>query len=183
MDSAFLRIFLLQRTGRKLAGLVDACDRVLSELTRVNIAHPVVTEPLAINPDLVIIDTRDFIIRFDGSFIPDVGSGIGISLAYRDSATHIATFSVPTTTTDAQRTEALGPTLAALIVATMEGQRFWIEGDSQYVIGLLNREYMSRDLFLYTCSELVSDVLQKKAFFNYKWIPRERNQVCDALAK
>ena len=32
-----------------------------------------------------------------------------------------ATFSVPTTTTDAQRTEALGPMLAALIVATMEG--------------------------------------------------------------
>ena len=77
--------------------MVDACDSVLSELTRVSIAHPVVTAPLAIIPDMVIIDTRDFIIRFDGSFIPDVGSGIGISLAYRDSTTHIATFSVPTT--------------------------------------------------------------------------------------
>jgi hypothetical protein len=63
--------------------------------------------------------------------------------------------------------------LAALIVATMDGQRFWVEGDSQYVIGLLNREYLSRDLFLYTCAELVSDVLQRKAFFKYKWIPRE----------
>ena len=61
--------------------MVDACDRVLSDLTRVNIAHPVVTAPLAITPDLVIIDTRDFIIRFDGSYIPDVGSGIGISVS------------------------------------------------------------------------------------------------------
>ncbi len=80
-----------------------------------------VTAPLAITPDMVIIDTREFLIRFDGSFIPNVGSGIGLSFAYRDSSTHIATFLVPTTTTDAQRTEALGPTLAALIVATMQG--------------------------------------------------------------
>jgi ribonuclease HI len=42
---------------------------------------------------------------------------------------------------------------------------------------------MSRDLFLYTCVELISDVLSKKAFFRYKWIPRENNGVCDALAK
>ena len=94
---------------------------MLSQLTRVTLAHPVVTAPLAITPDMVIIDTREFLIRFDGSFIPNVGSGIGLSLAYRDSSTHIATFSVPTTTTDAQRTEAFGPTLAALIVATMQG--------------------------------------------------------------
>ena len=94
---------------------------MLSQLTRVTLAHPVVTAPLAITPDVVKIDTREFLIRFDGSFIANVGSGIGLSLAYRDSSTHIATFSVPTTTTDAQRTEALGPTLAALIVATMQG--------------------------------------------------------------
>jgi hypothetical protein len=42
---------------------------------------------------------------------------------------------------------------------------------------------MSRDLFLYTCAELISDVLSKRAFFRYKWIPRENNGVCDALAK
>ena len=42
---------------------------------------------------------------------------------------------------------------------------------------------MSRDLFLYTCAEVVSDVLHKKAFFKYVWIPRERNGMCDALAK
>lgn len=57
--------------------------------------------PLAIAPDVVILDTRDFLIRFDGSYMPDVGSGIGLTLGYRDSSTHIATFSVPTSTADA----------------------------------------------------------------------------------
>jgi hypothetical protein len=104
-----------------LAALIDGCDHVLLTLTRATIANPVITAPLAIAPDLVIIDTREFLIRFDGSLIPNTGSGIGISLAYRYSSIHIATFSVPTTTTDAQRTEVLGPTLAVLLVATMEG--------------------------------------------------------------
>ena len=84
-------------------------------------ATPTIRLPMAIDPDLVIIDTREFLIRFDGSYMPDIGSGIGITLGYCDSDTHIATFSVPTKTTDAQRTELLGPTLAALIVATMDG--------------------------------------------------------------
>ena len=104
-----------------MAELIDRCDSILSSLTHTTLANPVITTPLAIAPDLVIVDTRDFLIRFDGSYIPHIGSGIGISLAYRDSSSHIATFSVPTATIDAQRTEVLGPTLAALIVATMEG--------------------------------------------------------------
>ncbi len=84
-----------------MATLIDKCDGILSSLTRATMANPVVTTPLVIAPDLVILDTRDFMIRFDGSFIPDVGSGIGISLAYRNSPSLIATFSVPTTTKDA----------------------------------------------------------------------------------
>ena len=84
-------------------------------------AIPTIISPLAIDPDLVIIDTSEFLIRFDGSYMPGVGSGIGITLVYRDSDIPIATFSVSTKTTDAQRTELLGPTFAALIVATMEG--------------------------------------------------------------
>ena len=101
--------------------MVDGCDAVLSSLDRVSLANPTITLPLTISPDLVILDTREFLIRFDGSYMPDVGSGIGITLGYRDSPTPIATFSVPTKTADAQRTEVLGPTLAALIVATMDG--------------------------------------------------------------
>jgi hypothetical protein len=103
-----------------LVALIDGCDNMLQSLTRVSMATPTIRLPMAIDPDLVIIDTREFLIRFDGSYMPDVGSGIGITLGYRDSDIPIATFSVPTKTTDAQRTELLGPTLAALIVA-MEG--------------------------------------------------------------
>jgi len=104
-----------------LVALIDGFDEVFTSLSRVTITNPTVIQSLPIDPDLVIIDTREFIIRFDGSYMPDVGSGIGITLGYRNSPTCIATFSVPTSTTDAQRTEVLGPTLAALIVATMEG--------------------------------------------------------------
>ena len=101
--------------------MIDGCDEVLASLTRVTLANPPVLASLSIAPDLVIIDTREFQIRFDESCMPGVGSGIGITLGYRDSPTSIATFSVPTKTAHAQRTEVLGPTLEALIVATMEG--------------------------------------------------------------
>ena len=101
--------------------LIDGCDEVFASLTRVSMALPTIRSPLTIDPDLVIIDTRYFFMQFDGSYMPGVGSGIGITLGYCDSDIPIATFSVPTTTYDAQRTELLGPTFAALIVATMEG--------------------------------------------------------------
>ena len=94
---------------------------MLLSLDRVSLANPTVPLPLTISPDMVIFDTREFLIRFDGSYMPDVGYGIGITLGYQDSPTPIATLSVPTKTADAQRTEVLGPTLAALIVATMDG--------------------------------------------------------------
>ena len=101
MDASFLRIFLLQRTGRELVALIDGIDLVLSSLTRASLANPTIVAPLAIAPDVVTIDTRDFLIRFDGSYMADIGSGIGVTLGYRDSLTHIATFSVPTASRDA----------------------------------------------------------------------------------
>ena len=101
MDQNFLRIFLLQRTGRELAFLVDAFVAVLSQLSRAALADPLVTVPSAIAPDVVTLDTRDFRIRFDRSFMADVGSGIGVTLGYYNSPTHIARFSIPTTSTDA----------------------------------------------------------------------------------
>ena len=81
--------------------MIDGCDEVLASLTRVTLSNPLVISSLPIDPDLVIMDTREFQIRFDGSFMPGVGSGIGITLAYRDSTEYIATFSVPTKTVDA----------------------------------------------------------------------------------
>ena len=101
MDVEFLRLFLLQCKGSELAALIDACDDVLSSLTRVSLVSPNVRSPLTIDPDLVILDTREFIIRFDGSYMPTLGSGVGMTLGYRDSENHIATFSVPTKTNDA----------------------------------------------------------------------------------
>ena len=58
MDSAFLRIFLLQHTGSELATLVDGYDTILTSLNRASLATPVITQPLAIDPNLVILDTR-----------------------------------------------------------------------------------------------------------------------------
>ena len=121
MDVEFLRIFLLQRTGRELVALIDGCDEVIASLSRVDLANPPVTLSLPIDPDMVILDTREFLIQFDGSYMLDTGSGIGVTLGYRDFPTPFATFSVPTKTTDAQRTEVLGPTLAALLVAPIDG--------------------------------------------------------------
>jgi hypothetical protein len=95
-----------------LVTLIDGCDEIFASLTRVTLASPPVLSSLPIDPDLVIIDTREFLIRFDGSYMPGIGSGIGGTLGFRDLPTHIATFSVPTKTSDAQRTEVLGPTLA-----------------------------------------------------------------------
>ena len=58
MDSAFLRIFLLQRKGSELATLIDGCDAILTSLNRASLATPVITQPLTIDPNLVILDTR-----------------------------------------------------------------------------------------------------------------------------
>lgn len=88
-----------------------------------------------------------------------MGAGIGLTLRFLRSDDLIASFSVPTKTKDAQRTEVLGPTLAALVSSTMAGGQFWIEGDSQYVIGLLDKRYLPNDMFLYNCVELVRDLM------------------------
>ena len=66
----------------------------------------------------------------------------------------------------------LGPTFAALIASTFSGQFFDIEGDSSYVIGALNKEYMVNDVFLYNCIELIFDLFGKNRWYHAQWIPR-----------
>ena len=66
----------------------------------------------------------------------------------------VGSASVPATTADAQRTEALGPALLALLLAPIGFKRVHIFGDSLYIIGLLNRRFQARDLFLYNCVQL-----------------------------
>lgn len=119
----------------ELAAIVDALDDVLAAGNRRTTPSP----PMAMPPFYPSIDSRQYSIRFDGSFIKGKGAGIGITLSYRNSTGLIASFSVPTKTYDAQRTEILGPTLASLLVACFGGSLFFVEGDSAYVIGLLNR--------------------------------------------
>lgn len=52
----------------------------------------------------------------------------------------------------------MGPALAALVLSTLPGRRVWFEGDSKYVISLLNKELAPGDVFLYCCAELVFDL-------------------------
>lgn len=58
-----------------------------------------------------------------------------------------------------------------------------IEGDSSYVIGLLDRRYLPNDMFLFNCLELLQDLLGTGKWMKPKWISRELNGVCDALAR
>lgn len=91
----------MQRSGRELASLVDAIDDVLGGRTTRQLAQNPIIESLPIAPDLVTLDTRDFLIRFDGSLIADVGAGIGVTLGYKGCNDLIASFSVPTKSGDA----------------------------------------------------------------------------------
>ena len=111
------------------------------------------------------------------------GAGIGVTLGYGHSAELIASFSLPTKTKDAQRTEMLGPTFGALICSTFTGRHFRVEGDSSYVMGLLGRQYLPNDMFLFNCLELIRDLLGAGKFIDPSWIPRANNSVCDALAR
>ena len=79
----------------------------------------------------------------------------------------------------------LGPTLGALIASTLGCRLFQIEGDSKYVIGAILKEYLVTDLFLYNCTELIFDLLSstRNCWFTARWIPRDQNETCDALAK
>ena len=77
----------------------------------------------------------------------------------------------------------LGPTFAALLASTFSAPRLYIEGDSQYVIGAINKLYMVNDLFLFNCTELIKDLLGNSRHFLACWIPRDQNSVCDRLAR
>lgn len=79
---------------------------------------------------MIVPATEGYLFRFDGSFQGVAGAGIGVTLGYHSSGTSIASFSLPTKTKDAQRTEMLGPTFAALIASTFNGKHFYVEGDS-----------------------------------------------------
>ena len=59
--------------------------------------------------------------------------------------------------TDATRCEALGPAIAALILARLP---VLFEGDSLTVCKLLRRELMPSDIWLYNSTAITHDLLQ-----------------------
>ena len=85
-----------------------------------------------------------------------------------------ATFSVPISAYDAQRTEALGPALGSLLVSTLNISRVIFIGDSKYVVGLINREFHAHEMFLYNCIQLVFDLLYP-IHCRAQWIGRDFN--------
>lgn len=52
-----------------------------------------------------------------------------------------------------------------------------------YIIGLLNKDYMANDAFLFSCAELMFDLLGEGRWYKASWISREHNGVCDGLAR
>ena len=87
--------------------------------------------------------TPEYILHWDGSFSSQ-GAGIGGTIVCGGHLT--CTFSVPVRTSDACRTEALGPVLLALIVSLMPTGMYHFYGDSQVVVGLLAKSRVFTDV-------------------------------------
>ena len=90
--------------------------------------------------------------------------------------------SVPVTASDAQRTEALGPPLAMLLLQLLPMGGGRIEGDSQYIMGVLDGRYLPKDVFLYNCSQMTIDLTGNRGLAA-SWIQRDLNEICDGLAR
>lgn len=74
-------------------------------------------------------------------------------------------WSLPVKGTDATRVEALGPTLAALLVTTdLPLGRVAFFGDSAYVVNLLAATTILSNLYLFNCRELTRDLLSDRDF-------------------
>ena len=59
---------------------------------------------------------------------------------------------------DADHTEALGPPIAALLLALLPPGQVHFIGDSQHVVDLLTGRYTPGDLFSYHCVQLTRDL-------------------------
>ena len=78
------------------------------------------------------LNATTYIVHWDGSFSPQ-GAGIGVTIeSCTRSTIHLA---VPVSTTDAARTEALGPAFAALVLSLLPVGEEYFYGDSASVVG------------------------------------------------
>ena len=117
-------------------------------------------------------------VRWDGSF--GAGAGIGITIARDDRL--ILKAAVPVFASDATRCEALGPALAALLLARLPWKFVRFKGDSHTVVRLLRQECRVDDIWLYNAIKIALDLL-RGGHVEVTWIPRSENQVCDTLAR
>lgn len=100
---------------------------------------------------------RPWEVWWDGSH-QECGSGIGITVG-TPGQPPLAGFSVPVVAADATRVEALGPPLAATLLAVLEEGVVTFHGDSHFVCDLLTRKVAPRDSFLFNCVALTRDLL------------------------
>jgi len=52
----------------------------------------------------------------------------------------------------------MGPALGFLVLAILGKGRVTVKGDSKYVIGLLNKQYLPTEVYLFNCIQLALDV-------------------------
>ena len=130
--------------------------------------------PTSPGPDspIVLASPTDFISVEWDAYLQPTGCGLGIAIKVNDQLK--ATFSVPVSTPDATRCEALGPPLIGLLVSRLPFKYFRLFGDSLYICKLLDQSVFTDDIQLYNCVELFKDCMFNK-FYNIRWISREFN--------
>ncbi len=76
----------------------------------------------------------------------------------------------------------MGPPLALLLLSLLPQGGVRIEGDSSYVVGVLDGRYLPKDVFLFNCSQMAIDLAGDRGITS-SWIKRDLNAVCDGLAR
>ena len=107
---AYLRVFLLSRSGRELFALVDALATIMTGHGTAR-AAPMTS---FVRPPPAGQLGRVWTVRWDGSFSSG-RAGVGLTLGYPETPP-VLRASVPVVAADATRAEALGPPLAALLL-------------------------------------------------------------------
>ena len=111
-----------------------------------------------------------------------MGAGISITIGH-NAAVPLVRVGVLVATSDATCTKVLGLVFAALLLnGWFTASLVSFFGDSQHVVDLLARTHCQANLFLYTSVELACNLLNGWVY-TVTWVPRDQNEVCNALAK
>lgn len=129
----------MQRTGVEMANLARDLESVFTSggVSRARRSSTLPSIPLR---ERAVPNGATYVLRFDGSYQGGNAAGVGISIEF-EGQQPFAQFSVPLSVLDAQRAEICGPVLGSLLLGVISPSRLFIEGDSKYVIGLLERAF------------------------------------------